>query len=149
MLSRNAIQSQFGTGVNFATARDVYPTAPGATLGQIASAQTPYTTDAVTAASNGPAAAPANGNGAAPANGASSPRAIIVTILTLIVLLVALGFIGNKLGGREGQTGLSNLKLSGYNIAYISLASVIGIGLLKVLFTRFRVPGVSTYISAI
>lgn len=135
--------SMFGTGVNYASVKDVYPDARGASVGQVAGAQTPYTTDQVSAATSD-----AGGGAAAPA-ASSSPRSIMVTMITIIVLFVVLGVVGNKLGGREGETGLSNLKLSGYNVAYITLASMIGIGLAKIAFTKWQVPGVSTYVQAL
>jgi hypothetical protein len=148
----NALALQFGTGINYATPRDVYPSAPGASTAQIASAQTPYTTDVVAASDSavveGPGGMNGNGNGNGGAAG-SSRGAIMMSMLTIIALFVALGFVGNKLGGREGQTGVSNLKLSGYNIAFIGLASIIFIGLAKIIFTRIRVPGVSTWVAAL
>ncbi len=61
----------------------------------------------------------------------------------LAVMLVALMYGAQKLG-TDGEFG--NLKLSAYNIFTISLASIIGINLFKLLFTKFPIPGLTTVV---
>lgn len=148
----NALALQFGTAVNYSTPKDLYPDAAGASVAQIASAQTPYTTDVVAASDTATVEMTDTGagNGASAGAGAQSSRgAIMTSMLAIIALFLALGWVGGKLGGREGETGVSNLKLSGYNIAFIGLASVIFTGMAKIVFARVRVPGVSTWVAAL
>lgn len=139
----NAMMAAFGTGVNFTTPKDLYPDAGGASTAEIGGAATPYTTDAGAA-------------GAADPSGASTAvppgRTLFGQPLTWYVVLVAmflvLGWAGHKLGGREGETGVHNLRLSGYNVLFIGLASLIFLTLAKVVFTKVRVPGLSTVVQA-
>lgn len=64
----------------------------------------------------------------------------------LAALLFGLMFAAKK-AGQDSEFG--NLRLSFYNILTVTLAAAVGIGFLKVVFTRVTVPGLSTYIQAL
>jgi hypothetical protein len=142
----------FGTAINFATARDLYPDAPGSSTAQLGSAATPYTTDTSSAGGGGGSAVmqPAGAGG-----GASAPVATSIGgkplswFVVLLVLFLALGYVGHKIGGREGETGVHNLKLSGYNILFITLAAMLGFAAFKVIFSKLQVPGLSTFVQSV
>jgi len=138
-----ATAAMFGSAINKSTARDLYPDAPGASTAQIGSAATPYTTDASTAAGGDPA-----NTGAVPA-GKGLLGQPLSWFAILLVLFLLLGWVGKKVGGREGEVGVHNLKLSGYNILFITLAAIIGLGAMKVVLTRIRVPGLSTFVQSV
>lgn len=66
--------------------------------------------------------------------------------VTMIILFIVLGFVAKK-AGNAGEFG--NLKVSAYNILMITIAAIIGIAGLKVLFTKFPVPGITTLLGAV
>jgi hypothetical protein len=140
-----ATAAMFGSAINTSTARDLYPDAPGASTAQIGSAATPYTTDASSASGGDPA----NANAGIVAAGPGLLGQPISWFVIILVLFLILGWVGKKVGGREGETGVHNLKLSGYNILFISLAAMIGLGALKVVFSRVRIPGLSTFVQSV
>lgn len=123
-------------------ARNVYGGASGATLGQRSSAMSPYARMGVSSVS---------GNSDVVDAGASSTGAglfgkPVTWWIVILALLFALMFVAKK-AGQESE--FSNVRLSAYNIATITLAAVVGIGFLKVVFGRFQVPGLSTYVAAL
>lgn len=141
----NPAAAMFGSAINTATARDLYPDASGATTASIGSAATPYTTDASAAASSDTA----NANAPAQATGRGIFGQPLSWFVVLIVLFFLLGWVGKKVGGREGETGVHNLKLSGYNILFITLAATIGLAALKVLFSKIPVPGLTPLLQSV
>jgi hypothetical protein len=64
--------------------------------------------------------------------------------IAIAVLLVVLMWAAKRLGGDEGNYG--NLRLSAYNIFVITLSAIIGLSTMKVLFTKYPVPGLTTVI---
>jgi hypothetical protein len=122
---------------NTITARDVNGGVPGGTTGLRASASTPFTM------SDGAGITPAEAAaGTTPTMANLSP---IVWLAVLIGLFVALGFVAKRAG--EGGS-FANLQLSLYNVFYIALASIIGGAILKVVFSRFYIRGLSDVILA-
>ena len=121
--------------------RNVYPTAGGPTLGTASGGAT-----AVTMSSDPTAGASASAPTAAAAPATGITGQPLAWWVTLIVLFIVLGLVAKKTGN-EGE--FSNIKLSAYNILMISIAAMIGIGAMKVIFTRFNVPGLSTFVGAI
>lgn len=118
-------------------AANVYPRDGGSTLGAAAGGSS-----LVTTASNGTgmtASAPAGATGGI----ASQP---LTWWGGLIVLFIVLGLIAKKAGN---ESEFSNLRVSAYNILQVTLMATIGIAGLKVLFTRFPVPGISTLVQAV
>jgi hypothetical protein len=133
--------SDVNNGVN---AGNVYPTA-GKTTGARGSAMTPYATGAFSQDSK--ATAP---SGAPDAGSASPGGGIFGQPLTwwvvILALLVGLMFAAKR-AGQGSEFG--NIKASVYNIAVITLAAAVGVGFLKVVFGKYQVPGLSTYIQAL
>lgn len=124
---------------NSISVRNVYPTASAPTSGQRASAMTPFATGAGMEGVDEVSDVQAN-----PGGGVFGKPLAWWGIL--VVLLVALMWTAK----RAGQGGeFSNIKLSVYNILTIALAAAVGFGFLKVVFSRFNVPGLSTYVKAL
>jgi hypothetical protein len=148
------MRNVFGSDVdNVVNARNVYPEVSGVTTGTRGSAMTGDT------ASRGPYVAGRFSTSTAGANvpgGAGSPDSSgggngivghpVAWWVALIILLVALMW-GSQRFGSEGEN-FKNIKLSIYNIVVISLAAVIGFAGLKMIFSRFTVPGLSDVILA-
>lgn len=66
--------------------------------------------------------------------------------LGLILLLVGLRFFTQ----RSGVLGeVAHLRIGGYNFLAIGVSSAVFIALLKVVFNRFRVPGVTEFSNAL
>ena len=125
-------------------ARNIYPTAPGATIAQRASAMTPYASGSYSQDPDSAGSIQADGE-AAPATGGVLGQPLTWWVV-LVVLLVALMFAAKR-AGQGSEFG--NIKLSLYNILTITLAAAVGVGFLKVVFSRFQVPGLTTYIQAL
>jgi hypothetical protein len=128
---------------NYATRRSVYPASPGANVGQIGSANSSYTNDPqarMVGAAAGEATDPNPGR----------PRSLfgmpLTWYLVLIVVFFALQFAAKKAG--EGDD-FRNIRLSSYNILTITLAASLGIATMKVLFSKFTVPGLSEFWQAV
>lgn len=146
---RNVFNADVDNTVN---GRNVYPELGGATTGTRGSAMTqdtstrPYTAGAFSKGSAG--ANVPGGQGSSPSgngNGGIVGHPIAWWV-ALIVLLVALMY-GSQRFGSEGEN-FKNIKLSVYNIVVISLAAVIGFAGLKMIFSRFQIPGLSDVILA-
>jgi hypothetical protein len=132
---------------NAVSARNVYATASAPTIGQRVSAMTPFASGSYSQDSD----SAGNPNaGVVPGVGDDTPGGILGKPLTwwvvLVGLLVALMFAAGRAGKGEG---FSNIRLSFYNVLTIALAAAVGIGFLKVVFSRFQVPGLTTYIQAL
>lgn len=133
---RNVFSSDVNNQVD---ARNVYGTAGGPTVGTRASAFTPYTAGAPGSEVAPPGASGGNGNGVF-----GKP---LSWWFLLVVLLVALMWTAQRFGS-VGED-FKNVKLSVYNIVVISLAAMIGFGAFKVIFGKFKVPGLSDYVQAV
>lgn len=138
--------------------RNVYAGAAGMTTGGLAGADTPYTLgifgtqvgasnfgasmeDPSSAPSgHGPAAAPTNGGGGF----LTKPFSWWIAFAIALVVLMW----GAQKWGSQGED-FKNIKMSFFNILVISLASILGITLFKILFVRVRVPGLSDLIAAV
>jgi hypothetical protein len=130
--------------VNIIPIRNVYPGAPGGTLGTLASASSPDSNmyDVPTPADPGaavsaPAAPGARGNGLAWWTG--------------IAIIVGLILFAAKKTGDAGD--FSNLRASTYNIGLVTLIAVLGITFLKIVAVKVEnVPGLggfSTVVKAV
>lgn len=141
----------FGGDVNnTAYVRQVYPEAGGTTVGTAASALTPYTKGA------GPSFTPKNtlvdsGRGTVAGGGGGGGGGVASRPLTwwivLAVLLVGLMWFAERFGSEK--EAFKNLRLSAYNILVITLAAMVGLGVVKTVFGRFQVPGLSDYVAAV
>ena len=130
----------FAPDINFVSARGVYPTMRGGT--------TAGAGGAMTTATNTVAPDPATGE-ATPAT-AAGPAVTMsghtlwywVGLLGLLVIMVA---VARKAGGAED---FRNIRPTAYNFLTITLTSIVGIVALKVIATRYRIPGASDVILA-
>lgn len=140
--------------------RGIYPEAGGPTVGNRASALTPYTAggykdyaglNTLTGAGNdagilgpGPGPGMSDGDDQAPAGLVGRP---LTWWFVLAILLVALMWTAQRFGSEAEQ--FKSVKLSLYNVLVISLAALVGFGVFKAVFGRFQVPGLSDYVQAV
>lgn len=99
-------------------------------------------------AENGYPASRGQSTPATPASGMSiggQPNLLIAGVV-FVALLVLLVFTARRIGDEKEFT---NIKGSAYNVLVIGLAAVISIPIFKYLFTRFNVPGLSAWVSAV
>lgn len=126
-------------GVNSTPIRSLYPRAAGLSLANEGSSGTPPAS-----LQSGKNATQPNEAAAAAAIGAQGSP--LMALVVMAILLFALMFVAKRFGS-EGST-FASIKLSIYNILVISLAAIIGINFFKLVFTRFKVPGVSAAVLA-
>lgn len=123
---------------NTITMRDVNGGVPGGTTGLRAAASTPFTmSDDPRGITPNDAAA-----GMTPMRANLSP---IIWLGVLVGLFLALGYVAKRAGAGGS---FSNLQLSFYNVFYITLAAIFGGAILKAVFSRFYVRGLSDVILA-
>lgn len=138
-----------GNAVNSIPARNIYGSAGGATLGIASTAFSPYETDSVQGGAMDSSGNVASSGDVASA-GAAASRGFLGQPFTwwliLIAMLVGLKFVAQKLG--EGED-FKSIRVSIHNVVIISLAAVIGIGFFKVVFNRWPVPGLTTFVNAV
>lgn len=67
--------------------------------------------------------------------------------LMFLIVFVGFAFLARRYGGSEADR-FSNVKLSVYNGIFLTFYIVLILNLLKVLATRFKIPGVSELILA-
>lgn len=125
----------FAADINYTPSRAAYPTASGATLAATAGAMTDATS--VVNTQTGVVGADI----VTPTSGARS----LAWWLGLFVLLGSLVFAARKMGGDED---FRNLKPTFYNFMAITLTSLVGIVGLKVIFSKYRMAGLSDVILA-
>ncbi len=116
-----------------------YPVFGGPTMGQVGSGAAD--TDPVT-----PANASAKGE-VAQAAAVGSMGNPLIWFVTFLVLLFALMFIAKRFGSEASE--FASIKLSFYNLVVIAFAAMIGINLFKMVFNRFKVPGLTTFVNAV
>lgn len=141
-----------GANNNPVARRNVYGSAAGPTIGGAASTLSPFDTTA--SLGSGSATVGANGGVAgtdavAEAQSAASVGFLgqpMTWFLVLLTLLIAMRWVGAKLGDSED---FRNIRVTVHNVIIISLASIIGISFFKVLFSYFKVPGLTPLISSV
>jgi hypothetical protein len=125
--------------INYMPVRNVYPTAGVASLGQMVTAGAP---------GPGPEEIAVGGGGevatALTVGGQANP---LVGLLVFLALVAASMWAAQRLGQGDGQ--FANIKASAYNALVISWIAILGIPIWKFVFTRFKVPGVSTWVHAV
>lgn len=131
---------------NLVDVRNIYPEARGSSVGTRASAFTPYTAGRFTGAEDNPVTDQAGVGGGNGGMGGVIGKPLSWWFV-LVALLVALMWTAQRYGS-EGEA-FKNVRLSVYNIVVISLAAMIGFGAFKVIFGRFKVPGLSDYVQAV
>lgn len=133
--------------VNFIPSRNVYPFMNGGTLSQISGAQSDYhaTDDATTEGVKMVQNVSANGAEAKPTGNPNAKP--FLTWIAILGLLIVLMFGAQRFGSSDQKSDFANIKLSAFNILVIALSAVIGTTFLKLVFTRFYVPGVSEVVN--
>jgi hypothetical protein len=124
------------SAINDISARNIYGTASGASLGVRSTALTPYSIDDMQSGS----ANVAPGSTSSTAEGAAAMASAggvlgrpISWWLVLVVFLVGIIVLAKKTGN---ATEFSNIKGSVYNVLFITLSAVVGILFLKVLANK-------------
>lgn len=86
----------------------------------------------------------AQGAAGAPAgNGVQNPITWVFVMAVLVVLAI---FFAHKVGKAEE---FSNIRGSFYNVFYVTFVAIVGILMLKVVFSKFDVPGLSAAIQSV
>lgn len=151
-MAKSTLSAMMAGGSLDVPVASVYPGAGGGTTGTRASAASSDSTDdgpTGSAVMQVPSGAGVSGPVSGPGAGRVA-RGPLGQPLSWWGVLVALLFALMYVAGRVGKEGeFSNIKLSAYNILVITLAAMIGFGLFKVAFAKFRVPGLSTYVHAV
>lgn len=130
-------QSNFGQDINVVPAAAVYPTAGGGTSAGAAMAMSPQTNVSIS-----------DGNGGSTtvvANPLPTSKSTVWYWLGFLGLLLALVVVARKAGSDED---FRNIKPTFYNFIAVTLTAIVGITGLKVLASKFPVPGASDVILA-
>jgi hypothetical protein len=128
------------SGVNTLPIKSVYQSFGGMTGGQRGSAATAPPQAPGTSSSKADKN-PTEPEVAAIVGATGSP---VVWLAVLAIMLFALMFLAQRFG-TEGAT-FARIKPSFYNVLVIALAAIIGINLFKFVFTKIKVPGLSTIV---
>ena len=124
--------------INYLSLRNIYPTAPGDTLGNYVTVADPDdTAESVTTRSNEEV------EQALTIGGQANP---LTGMLVFGALVVVLMLIAQRMGDADE---FRNLRLSAYNVLITSLIAVAGIPVWKTVFTKVKVPGVSTWVLSV
>lgn len=126
--------------VNTANLRNIYPSAVGNTIGQSGSASNQT---AVSAGLPAKTQAAASAQDAALAIGGQANP--VIGGIVFLALIVGLWFLAKYIGTVDE---FKNIRVSPYNVLIISMAAIIGMPVWKWFFTRFPVPGVSTWVAS-
>lgn len=129
------------SGVNDIAGRTVYPSSYGQSLGVRGSA-TSAPVSAVSTTGAKAARAPSEPEQAAAVGSAGNP---LVWWGVLFIMLLGLMFMAKRLGS---ESEFASIKPSVYNVLVISFAAIIGINFWKVVFTKLKVPGLSSVVLA-
>lgn len=75
-------------------------------------------------------------------NGTLTPVTFLIGLIGLLVLM--------KVLGESSKTDIepAHLHIGGYNLVAVTVTSVVGIVLLKVIFNKFQVPGITDLVNA-
>jgi hypothetical protein len=145
--------------------RTVYPTAGGYTLGGWDTSKALSYANNLLGGSAGAQARQTSGGGAAASqasqvSGASAdgtPQgqaggttifggSAVIAVVTLAALLAVIWWLAHRTG-KENE--FANIRASAFNILIITLMAIVGIVVLKVIFSHLNVPGLSTVLKAV
>lgn len=135
-------------GVNSIPARNYYPSIGGGTLGVTASPGSPWDQSA-----NTQSGVVSGSGGDVTSTDTNTDNMVRSGFLgqpftwwfVLVAALVALKFVAERLG--QGEE-FRSIRVSIHNVLIISLAAIIGIAFFKVVFNRWKVPGLTTLVNA-
>lgn len=132
--------------VNTVNLRNVYGTALGQTTGQSGSANNQTAmqgSGGMASANNVPAVTDSPEVSRSLAIGGQANP--VIGGVVFLALIVGLAFIAKRVGTADE---FRNIRTSPYNVLLISMAAIIGMPIWKYVFTRFPVPGVSTWVAS-
>lgn len=127
--------------INYISQRSVYPTAPGGTVASAGAAMSASTSVPYADAATG--ASVTSDGGTMPSQGGAHGLTYWLGLLTFLIILV---WVARKTGSPED---FRNIKPTAYNMLAVTLTSIIGIVGLKVIFSKWRVAGLSDLILAV
>ena len=126
--------------IDYLSLRNIYPTAQRETVANVATGPGAITAEAITTV---PAAAEGEVGQALLIGGQANPLVGLAVFAGMVIMAM---LIGQHLGDAEE---FRNLRLSAYNVVVTSLIAVAGIPLWKAIFTRVKLPGVSTWVLSV
>lgn len=125
--------------INYTPVRNIYPTLGAETLGQMVTGPMPGPNPERVASG----AASEELERALMVGGQANP---LVGLLVFGGLALGIMLLAQRLGGPDG---FGNIRASAYNILLVSLLAVAGIPVWKFVFTRVKVPGISTWVHSV
>lgn len=78
-------------------------------------------------------------------NTVGGSSSVMMAGLTFVALLVVLMFVGHQIDGKDN---FKNVKVSFYNVILISLAAVVGLPLMKFLFSKVPISALRNWVMA-
>lgn len=140
------------TNVNDVPARNVYGTSSGPTLGTVGGSLTPWgagdggsTVSGSIGADGQTSASPASSSGLTGESIAGKP---LTWWGVLVLVLLGVMWLAKRYGGGDGSD-FKNVRLTVYNMFVITVNAVVGIAFLKIVFSRFKVPGLSALVLSV
>lgn len=130
----------FAPDINSVSARSVYPTAPGGSTASAAGALNQNTNVVITDMTTGQSAVGTSAGMPIKTQGQS-----LWWWVGIVALLLVTVFVARKAGGEED---FRNIRPTFYNFATITLTAIIGIVGLKVIVSRWQVPGLTDVVLA-
>lgn len=130
----------FAPDINSVSARSVYPTAPGGSTASAAGALNQNTNVMISDISTGQSGVATSAGAPIKTQGQS-----LWWWVGIVALLLVTVFVARKAGGEED---FRNIRPTFYNFATITLTAVIGIVGLKVIVSRWQVPGLTDVVLA-
>lgn len=141
--------------VNIVTARNVYGSASGPSVGNIAGGLTPYSaqvggvSESGVMDSSGQTVSSSDNAASAAVAGTSLLGRPVTWWLVLVVVVLGVMMLAKRFSGGEGGTTFAAIKPTFYNMFAITGNAVVGIVLLKLLFNKVQVPGLTSLINAV
>lgn len=128
---------------NTVNMRNLYPAALGVTVGQSGGANNQSAPHRINGATPSGEGASDEVSQSLSIGGQASP---VIGALVFIGLIIGLAFVAKRVGSVEE---FKNIRVSPFNVLIISLAAIIGIPVWKFAFTKFPIPGVSTWVQTV
>jgi hypothetical protein len=125
--------------INYLPSRNIYPTSGRQSLGQVATGFDPGPNPETLATGGG-----GEVEAALTVGGQATP---LVGFGVFLILVVATMFLAQKAGAGDGQ--FANIKATAYNAVIVGWLAILTIPLWKFLFTKLKVPGVSTWVHSV
>lgn len=129
--------------VNSVNLRNLYSTAPGNRTSMAGTANNQTAQVAGTSDNGSPSGSPEVDRALSIGNQGNA----VIGAVVFLVMLLGLMILAKRFGSEGGS--FSNIQLSAYNVVIIGLAAIVGVPVWKWIFTRFPIPGVSTWVHSV